>query len=93
MDDFWDNVVGIYRQLQRHVHTDNQALAEQLIVRAEECTCVLRAMYGRLSEAIRIPPSVGVSVELQVVDDILFLIGQLQRYSHEYTNLASQLYT
>ena len=32
MDDFWDNIVGIYRQLQRHVHTDNQALDEQLIV-------------------------------------------------------------
>ena len=46
LDSFWPTVMSICAQLERHYNTDDLSLAEQLILRAEECTSVLRAIYG-----------------------------------------------
>ena len=45
LDSFCPTVMSICAQLERHYNTD---AAEQLILRAEECTSVLRAIYGRV---------------------------------------------
>ena len=56
VDAFWDRVRALIRQADCHYHTDNLGLAEQLNLRVEECVGVLRAMYGRFSEAIGSTP-------------------------------------
>ena len=76
LDTFWPRVISICSQLERHYNTDDLSLAEQLVLRAEECTSVLRAIYGRVSEAL---PGSGI------LHDILFVIGELQNYCTHYS--------
>ena len=76
LDMFWPRVISICSQLERHYNTDDLSLAEQLVLRAEECTSVLRAIYGRVSEAL---PGSGI------LHDILFVIGELQNYCTHYS--------
>ena len=52
LDSFWPTVMSLCAQLERHYNTDDLSLAEQLILRAEECTSVLRAIYGRVCEVL-----------------------------------------
>ena len=54
LDSFWPTVMSICAQLERHYNTDDLSLAEQLILRAEECTSVLRVIYGRVCEVLRV---------------------------------------
>ena len=75
LDSFWPTVMSICAQLERHYNTDDLSLAEQLILRAEECTSVLRA-YGRVCEVL--PGSA-------ILHDVLFVIGELQNYCQHYT--------
>ena len=76
LDSFWPTVMSICVQLERHYNTDDLSLAEQLILRAEECTSVLRAIYGRVCEVL--PGSA-------ILHDVLFVIGELQNYCQHYT--------
>lgn len=50
LDTFWQYLSNILVQLDRHHCTDNVGLAEQLLIRAEGCQSVLRAVLGRVSE-------------------------------------------
>ncbi len=55
---------------------------------------MLRALYGRVSELVSGAPSALAdvnSMERQLADDVLVLIGQLQSYSSHYVDLASRL--
>ena len=76
LDSFWPTVMSICAQLERHYNTDDLSLAEQLILRAEECTSVLRAIHGRVCEVV--PGSA-------ILHDVLFVIGELQNYCQHYT--------
>ena len=76
LDSFWLRVISIFSQLERHYNTDDLCLAEQLVLRGEECTSVLRAIYGRICEVL---PGSGI------LHDILFVIGELQNYCMHYS--------
>jgi len=76
LNSFWPMVRSICAQLERHYNTDDLRLAERLILRAEECTSVLRAIYGRVFEVL---PGSGI------LHDILFVIGELQNYCQHYS--------
>ena len=75
LNSFWPMVRSICAQLKRHYNTDDLRLAERLILRAEDCTSVLRAIYGRVFEVL---PGSGI------LHDILFVIGELQNYCQHY---------
>ena len=68
LDRFWQYLTDVLRQLERHHHSDNIALAEQLLMRAEDCQTFLRAVLGRVSEA---------SGQNSLIADIEVLIGLL----------------
>lgn len=76
LNSFWPMVRSICAQVERHYNTDDLRLAERLILRAEECTNVLRAIYGRFFEVL---PGSGI------LHDILFVIGELQNYCQHYS--------
>ena len=61
LNSFWRYLSDILRQLDRHHSTDNQGLAEQLLIRAEDCQGVLRAVLGRVLD---------VSADCPLVNDL-----------------------
>ena len=77
-------MIGISQQLERHFNTDNLSLAEQLVIRAEECVSVLRAMYGRVNEAFGGPPLPVGTVEATFLHDVMFVMVDFQRYIRHY---------
>lgn len=70
LDSFWHHLTTILHQLERHYSTDNLALAEQLLIRVEDCQSVLRALLGRVCEA--------APYANQVVQDLEYLLFCLQ---------------
>ena len=44
LDRCWQHLSEVLRQLDRHHSTDNVGLAEQLLIRTEDCQGVLRAI-------------------------------------------------
>ena len=71
LDRFWQHLSEVLRQLDRHHNTDNIGLAEQLLIRAEDCQSVLRAILGRISD---------VMPRGQLVEDIEVLLNVLSRH-------------
>ena len=64
LDTFWNYLSDILVQLEHHHCTDNVGLAQQLLIRAEGCQSVLRAVLGRVSGR-------------QLIDDIEVLLHVL----------------
>lgn len=48
LDEFWNQLRHVFRQCERHYATEDVHLAEQLLIRVEECESVLRALLGRM---------------------------------------------
>ena len=68
LNSFWQYLSEILRQLDRHRSTDNIGLAEQLLIRAEDCQSVLRAVLGRVTP---------IAAGNQLVQDIELLLSVL----------------
>ena len=77
LDLFWSRLLSTCNQLEWHYNTDNLGLAEQLLLRAEDCFSVLRTILGRLENS-ESPRSRAVT------NDIPFLIGILQSHIEHY---------
>ena len=61
LNSFWPTVMSICAQLEHHYNTDDVSLAEQLILRAEECTSVLRASTEGLVRCCQVVQSFTTS--------------------------------
>lgn len=68
LDRIWQYLSEVLHQLERHHYSDNIALTEQLLMRADDCQTFLRAVLGRVSE---------VPDQNSLVADIEVLIGVL----------------
>lgn len=49
---FWQHLLEVLRQLECHHNTDNIGVAEQLLIQAEDCQSVLRAVIGRVADVL-----------------------------------------
>ena len=65
---FFLAVSEILQQLERHHSTDNVGVAEQLLIRAEDCQSVLRAVLDRVAD---------IASGSQLVEDIELLLSVL----------------
>lgn len=69
---FWVHLRSVMQQCERHYLTSNQNLAEQLLMRLEDCECVLRALLGRAAEDF---------TNGQLIEDLEHILTALHRYS------------
>ena len=79
LNSFWQYLSEILRQLDQHHSTDNMGLDEQLMIRAEDCQSVLRAVLGRVAP---------IAAGSQLVEDIellLRVLGDHCDYLSEWT--------
>ena len=85
MNEFWDHLHHVFRQCERHYATDDVNLAEQLLIRVEECESVLRAILGRMYEV--------VPRNQAIIEDVEYLLQNLRRFAVHITdwNLRSAI--
>ena len=79
LDRFWQYLTDILRQLERHHYSDNTALAEQLLMRADDCQTFLRAVWGRVSELT------GQNSLIADIESLIGLLGEHCAHLREWT--------
>ena len=82
---FWDQLRHVFSQCERHYATDDILLAEQLLIRVEECESVLRVLLGRAYETVPLNQS--------IIEDVEYLLQNLRRFAVHLTdwNLRSDV--
>ena len=79
LNSFWQYLSEILRQIDRHRSTDNIGLAKQLLIRAEDCQSVLRAVLGRVT------PIAAGSQLVQDFELLLSVLGDHCNHISEWT--------
>ena len=85
LDEFWNQLRHVFRQCERHYATEDVHLAEQLLIRVEECESVLRALLGRMYDAVPRNQS--------IIEDVEYLLQNLCRFAEHIVdwNLRSDI--
>lgn len=78
LNEFWEQLRHVFRQCERHYATDDTSLAEQLLIRVEECASVLRVVLGRMYEAIPRNQS--------IIEDVEYILQSLHRCAVHITD-------
>lgn len=76
LDSFWRLLQTTFRQCELHYLTNNQGLAEQLLIKVQDCQNVLRALLGRIYE---------VSNHQSIVQDLEYILSALHHHSEHIT--------
>lgn len=76
--EFWSQLRHVFRQCERHYATDDINLAEQLLIRVEECESVLRVILGRMYETAPRNQS--------IIEDLEYLLQNLHRHAVHITD-------